>query len=148
MLRKVDMMSMRASIEVRVPMLDEEIVDLGLTLSHRLKTDGHKGKLVLRGLASRWLPQNVAEHPKHGFSIPLDRMANPAFQNMIKDMLLSKTARINSFMNDGLIRTWLELFRQAHQGKYAGTISREGLYYRILMLLALELWLSEHKLSW
>jgi asparagine synthase (glutamine-hydrolysing) len=148
MLRKVDMMSMRASIEVRVPMLDEDVVGLGLTLSHRLKTDGRKGKLVLRGLASRWLPETVAQHPKQGFSIPLDRMANSAFHNMIEDMLLPKTSRINAFMNIGLIRRWLELFRQAHQGKYAGTISREGLYYRILMLLALELWLREHKLSW
>src|SRR2546426_12455419 len=52
MLRKVDMMSMRASIEVRVPMLDEELVALGLTLPHRLKTDGHRGKVVLRELAT------------------------------------------------------------------------------------------------
>ncbi|HEY2804748.1 MAG TPA: asparagine synthase (glutamine-hydrolyzing), partial [Gemmatimonadales bacterium] len=44
MLRKVDMMSMRASIEVRVPLLDESLVALGLSLPHRLKTDGHTGK--------------------------------------------------------------------------------------------------------
>jgi len=148
MLRKVDMMSMRASIEVRVPMLDEEVVGLGLTLSHRLKTDGRKGKLVLRGLAKRWLPERVAEHPKHGFSIPLDRMVNASFHNMIEETLLSKTSMIRAFLNINLIREWLVLFRQARQGSYTGTISREGLYYRILMLLSLELWLKEHKLSW
>ncbi|MEP7228324.1 MAG: asparagine synthase (glutamine-hydrolyzing), partial [Gemmatimonadales bacterium] len=74
MLRKVDMMSMRAGIEVRVPMLDEELVGLALSLPHRLKTDGQIGKLVLRDVARQWLPPEVASHPKHGFSIPLDVM--------------------------------------------------------------------------
>src|SRR6185369_5004070 len=60
MLRKVDMMSMRARIEVRVPLLDEEIVELGLTLPHALKTDGHTGKLVMRQLAQKWLPASAA----------------------------------------------------------------------------------------
>src|SRR5438094_224438 len=78
MLRKVDMMSMRASIEVRVPMLDEDVVALGLTLPHRLKTDGTTGKQVLRALAHRWLPPVVAAHPKHGFAIPVDVMVPDA----------------------------------------------------------------------
>ena len=66
MLRKVDMMSMLASIEVRVPMLDERVVEFGLSLPHRLKTDGRRGKLVLRALAEKWLPPVVANHPKIG----------------------------------------------------------------------------------
>src|SRR5213595_1657535 len=74
MLRKVDMMSMRASIEIRVPMLDEELVAQGLSLPHALKTDGRTGKLVLRELAARWLPRPVVAHPKHGFTVPLDVM--------------------------------------------------------------------------
>jgi asparagine synthase (glutamine-hydrolysing) len=61
MLRKVDMMSMRAGIEVRVPLLDEEIVALGLRLPHRLKTDGRQGKLMLRRLAEQ--SQTRLRHP-------------------------------------------------------------------------------------
>src|SRR6185503_16882165 len=37
MLRKVDMMSMRVGLEVRVPLLDEDVAALGLELPHRLK---------------------------------------------------------------------------------------------------------------
>src|SRR3989454_12080937 len=79
MLRKVDMMSMRASLEVRVPLLDEAMVTLGLALPHRLKTDGRRGKRGARELARRWLPRRVADHPKHGFQIPLHGMVPPAF---------------------------------------------------------------------
>ena len=147
MLRKVDMMSMRASIEVRVPMLDEDIVDLGLTLPHRLKTNGRSGKLVLRRLAQRWLPAEVARHPKHGFSIPLDVMAPPAFHAVLEELLCSGDSRTGQFINRQLVRGWLTAFAAPGPGQ-GGAISRSGLYQRIMMLLSLELWLRRYQLSW
>lgn len=148
MLRKVDMMSMLASIEIRVPMLDETVVSLGLRLPHRLKTDGRQGKLVLRHIANQWLPQQVATHPKHGFGIPLDIMVTDKFHQMLDDVLLISQAKIHTFLNQRVIREWLRLFKQAQDGQTGGVISRGGLYQRIFMLLALELWLQEYNLSW
>ena len=148
MLRKVDMMSMRAGIEVRVPLLDEELVALGLTLPHRFKTDGREGKLVLRALAREWLPRPVTRHPKHGFSIPLDVMATPAVHTLLEDLLLGSDARTGWFLNRALIRAWLGKFRQAADGDRGGAISREGLYQRVFMLLSLEQWMRDYQLSW
>ena len=148
MLRKVDMMSMRARIEVRVPFLDEEIVDFGLGLPHALKTDGRQGKLVLRALARRWLPAEVAAHRKQGFSIPLDRMVGGGFHAMLAEVLLSPEARIRRFLRMEKIERWIAWFRQARGGKRRGEMSREGIYQRIFILLALELWLREQRLTW
>jgi asparagine synthase (glutamine-hydrolysing) len=148
MLRKVDMMSMLASIEVRVPMLDEDLVDIGLTLPHRLKTDGKAGKRVLRGLARRWLPAEVAAHPKHGFSIPLDVMLPDTFHDAAADHLLGAGARVRPILDITLLERWLEAFRQARDGQHGGAISRGGTTQRVFLALALELWLREHNLSW
>jgi asparagine synthase (glutamine-hydrolysing) len=148
MLRKVDMMSMRAKIEVRVPMLDDTVVRHGLRLPHRMKTDGHDGKLVLRAIASRWLPPEVAAHRKQGFSIPLDRMVGPGFHEMLAQMLLSPEARIRTFLDTRLVDFWLRWFRDASEGRRAGPHSRGGLYQRIFILLALEIWLRERRLTW
>ena len=148
MLRKVDMMSMRASIEVRVPMLDEEVVALGLTLPHRLKTDGVSGKQVLRALAGRWLPPAVASHPKHGFAVPMDVMVPDTFYEVLDALLLSPGSRTGAFVAPEVVQRWLHAFRRARDGHYLGTISRGGLYQRVFILLALELWLQEHGLSW
>jgi len=148
MLRKVDMMSMKASIEVRVPMLDEDVVDLGLSLPHRLKTDGHTGKLVLRQLAKRWLPRRVARHPKHGFTIPLDVLVPQDFHNALEDLLCWPDARTRGFVNGRLVRSWLAQFKAARTGRRGGQISRAGLYQRVMMLLALELWMRDHNLTW
>jgi len=128
--------------------LVEDLVARGLELSHHFKTDGHKGKLVLRGLAARWLPEQVASHPKQGFSIPLDILVTDRFHSMLQDYLLSPASRIRLLINTKLTERWLEMFKTSKHRPRAGTISREGLYQRIFILLALELWLRRHKLSW
>jgi asparagine synthase (glutamine-hydrolysing) len=148
MLRKVDMMSMRAGIEVRVPMLDEALVAHALRLPHRLKTDGRVGKLILRDLAARWLPPKVANHPKHGFSIPLDVMVGDDFHNAAADLLDGPCSRTRGFLNQELVRSWLRQFRAATRGGLGGAVSREGLYLRVLMLVSLELWMRERALTW
>jgi len=148
MLRKVDMMSMRAGIEVRVPLLDDELVDLGLTLPHRLKTNGRKGKLVLRELARRWLPAEVARHPKHGFSIPLDVMVKPSFHRTVTELLAADSARTRPFLNSRIVMHWLSAFIAAGSGMRDAGISRGGLDQRIFTLFSLELWMRDHGLSW
>ncbi|HEX9579706.1 MAG TPA: asparagine synthase (glutamine-hydrolyzing) [Gemmatimonadales bacterium] len=148
MLRKVDMMSMRAGIEVRVPMLDEDLVAFGVTLPHRLKTDGRVGKLVLREVAGKWLPPSVARHPKHGFSIPLDVMVPPAFHEAVADLVAGPGARTRPILDGTLTRAWLRSFTDARNGGRSGAVSREGLYQRVFMIVSLELWLRDHGLSW
>ncbi len=148
MLRKVDMMSMRASVEVRVPLLDEDVVALGLTLPHRFKTDGRTGKRALRAVATRWLPHAVAAHPKHGFSIPIDVMVPDDFCDAVGDLLLGPGARTGTLANPLLVQQWLHGLRRAKHGRLPATISREGLYRRVVTLLSLEAWLRDHGLTW
>jgi asparagine synthase (glutamine-hydrolysing) len=148
MLRKVDMMSMKAGIEVRVPMLDEALVAHALRLPHRLKTDGRIGKLILRDVARDWLPPKVASHPKHGFSIPLDVMVRGDFHDAAADLLQGPSSRTRTFLNQDLVGGWLRQFRGAAHGSGGGAVSREGLYLRVLMLVSLELWMRDQGLTW
>jgi asparagine synthase (glutamine-hydrolysing) len=129
-------------------MLDERMVDLGLTLPHRLKTDGQNGKLVLRAIAAQWLPKRIAKLPKHGFTVPLDVILTRDFDGMLRDMLLSSTAKIRDVFNTERIAEWLRLFELSRKGQREGSISREGIYQRIFIVLGLELWLRRHGLSW
>jgi asparagine synthase (glutamine-hydrolysing) len=148
MLRKVDMMSMRAGIEVRVPMLDEALVELALALPHRMKTDGRTGKLILRDVAGKWLPPEVARHPKHGFTIPLDVMVRREFHEALGDLIGADNSRTGEFLQRNLVRDWLRQFRAATHGATGGAISREGLYLRVFIILALELWMRDRSLTW
>ena len=148
MLRKVDMMSMRAGIEARVPLLDEQVVALGLSLPHRLKVARGRGKRVLRSLAARRLPRAIAARPKRGFSAPLATLATHGFHDMLADFLSCGTPRTVALLDQGRVDQWLGAFRTGTRGPGVGAMSRGGLHRRVLTVLALELWLREHRLAW
>ncbi len=148
MLRKVDMMSMRAGIEVRVPLLDEELVALGMSLPHRLKTDGRRGKLVPRALADRWLPRAIARAPKRGFTPPVDLLASDDLHAAAADLLMGSAARTRGVLAPALVDGWLSQFARRRRGQADGRVSRGGLSQRLLILLSLETWMRDHALSW
>lgn len=67
---KVDRMSMAHSLEVRAPLLDYRILEFAARLPSALKMNGREGKLPLRQLAAKRLPEEIRTLPKRGFSIP------------------------------------------------------------------------------
>jgi asparagine synthase (glutamine-hydrolysing) len=148
MLRKVDMMSMRAGVEIRVPLLDEDVVAVGLALPHRLKTDGRQGKRVLRSLAARWLPRDIARLPKRGFGVPLDVLAPAGFDDALADLLTGDGARTRGLVAPALVRGWLDRFAGRDDSARHGDLSRGGLLQRLLTLVALESWMRDQGLSW
>jgi asparagine synthase (glutamine-hydrolysing) len=69
---KTDRASMLASLEVRVPYLDEMVLDRILPLPAERKIVGGQLKALLVPIARRLLPREVWDRPKHGFNVPLD----------------------------------------------------------------------------
>ena len=133
---KVDMASMKESLEVRVPMLDEELFSFGLSLPHFLKAKSRTCKRVLRSLARRKLPAEVADKPKHGFGIPVDGWVDADFKERLKDTLLGPASRYAEFFRPQVYRPIIEAF---YNGVPAAGVSRQGLYQRAIMFLAVQL---------
>jgi asparagine synthase (glutamine-hydrolysing) len=133
---KVDTASMKESLEVRVPMLDEDLFALGLSLPHRLKVRGRTCKRVLRAVAERRLPPAVAKKPKRGFVIPVDSWVDAHFKRRLRDSLLGPSSRLPEFFNPAAYKPIVEAFCEDHS--FPG-ISKEGLYSRIIMFLSIQL---------
>lgn len=70
---KVDRTAMAVSLETRVPMLDKDVVEFAWSLPIELKKDGITGKKVLREVLYRYVPREMLERPKKGFSIPIEK---------------------------------------------------------------------------
>jgi asparagine synthase (glutamine-hydrolysing) len=143
MFKKVDMMSMLAGIEVRVPFLDESLVKFALSLPEEFKMKNRKSKFILRDLLSSSLPDDIINKKKTGFAIPLDSLVNPEFTEMINDYLVDKSEFISKICNPVITKDWLDAFLGYKDLK--NEISREGLYQRIFMLLSLEIWYRKYK---
>ena len=78
LLIKMDIASMAHSLEARSPLLDQDLVAFVARLPDTMKLPGNETKPLLRRLAERHLPPEIARAPKRGFEIPLqDWMEGP-----------------------------------------------------------------------
>jgi asparagine synthase (glutamine-hydrolysing) len=137
---KVDMASMRESLEVRVPLLDDELFAFGLSLPYHLKVNGRMCKRVLREVAKRQLPPAIADKPKQGFRIPVDVWVDADFKKRLRHSLLASSSRLSEFFHPEAYQPVVEAFCD---GRSLPDISREGLYQRAIMLLSVHVLLSE-----
>lgn len=125
MLVKVDRMSMSNSLEVRAPLLDHDLFDAAAQLPEKFIRENGVGKLILRNAMKNILPEEVFNHPKSGFSIPLHDFQNEEFVSLASDLLLNNERILKYFnkdvlqsiFNDGLIKTNKDgtVYRKSHQ---------------------------------
>jgi asparagine synthase (glutamine-hydrolysing) len=137
---KVDTASMRHGLEVRVPMLDEDLVAFGLSLPHALRANRRTGKLVLRGVAERRLPPAVVHRRKQGFGVPVDRWVDRDFKGNLMTALLEPASRLPEYLDREVYEPWVQSF--CSDTGIPG-LGRDELYQRIVMLLALDLSLKD-----
>lgn len=89
MLRKVDLMSMACSLEVRTPFLDHKMVDFAFQLPSTYKISEFSTKRILRDAARPFLPEALYNKPKQGFEVPLWSWLNTDLKELVFDDLLS-----------------------------------------------------------
>lgn len=82
-----DKLSMAHSLETRVPLLDNEIIDLSLSYDLDLLTDGTTGKKVFREAIRDWVPSLIADKPKMGFGPPDASWYRGALQPFVRRVL-------------------------------------------------------------
>jgi asparagine synthase (glutamine-hydrolysing) len=77
LLRRLDHMSMGASVECRVPFLDHRVVELGIQLPLEYRVGRRADKWVLKEVARRHLPRALVGRKKMGFPLPLAEYLAP-----------------------------------------------------------------------
>ena len=87
MLTKVDWMSMKNSLEVRVPLLDHRIVELAFRMKGSLKLNNKKTKFILKETFKDLLPPILYDRPKAGFEVPISRWLKTDLKFMIEEYL-------------------------------------------------------------
>ena len=75
-LTKVDRASMANSLEVRSPFLDYRFIDLSSRIPAKWKATETKNKIILREIASKFLPKEITNRKKTGFTPPIEKWIN------------------------------------------------------------------------
>lgn len=126
---KADRMSMAHSLELRVPFLDKEMLNVALSIPSRYRVSREMTKLALRGAAAKQLPEKNAKMKKMGFPVPLnDWLKQDKYYNMVAEKFTGETAGM--FFNKDAIMQLLDDHRAGkHNMKRIWTIYCFILWY-------------------
>lgn len=127
---KTDIASMANSLEVRCPLLDHTLVEFAATLPTAHKRDSKGGKIVLRRVAAKLLPDAVLRKPKTGFGVPLGRWLRRDLASIVGSTLLDDRVARRGMLRPAALRAMVD-------DHLAG---RRDWSNRLWALLMLELW--------
>ncbi len=146
MLRKVDRMSMRSSLEVRVPFLDHRVIEFAYSLPKEFTIHNGLRKYILRKVMSKYLPEKVFTHKKQGFDIPLHRYYTKSFMDGSEDLLLSSDSAIRLIMGEDKISSVIKANRalMASPKRYYSNYTWSHLLW---MMLQFEIWKNKFNVS-
>ncbi len=125
---KVDRCSMAVGLEAREPLLDHHLVEFAWRLPPRFKYDGKRSKRLLRKVLCRYVPPELVERPKMGFSIPLAAWLRQELRPWAESLLTRERLADGIFAADEVRRLWEE-----HQTRRA---NRANVLWNILMFQA------------
>jgi asparagine synthase (glutamine-hydrolysing) len=129
LLVKADKMTMAASVELRVPLLDHRVLEFAATLPWQHKVFGWKLKRVLRQALAPLLPAAILQRKKAGFPVPYARWMRHELAPHIHDVLLSPSSLCRQLFN-----------RRAVEQILADNASAPGCPKEVFSLLVLEHW--------
>jgi asparagine synthase (glutamine-hydrolysing) len=134
LLVKADIASMAHSLELRSPLLDYEVLELGISLPESLKVRRLRGKVALRLAFADALPPDVAGRAKAGFGVPISRWFRGQLRELVGDVLLDERARSRGQLRPAAVERLLadHVAGRADHG------------HRLWCLLMLELWQRLH----
>jgi asparagine synthase (glutamine-hydrolysing) len=128
-----DKTSMASNLEVRVPFLNREMIELAARMPPELKLHGFKRKYILKKALERFLPHEVVWRKKAGFGAPIRSWLRGPLQPLVNDLLSEETVR-----RRGLFRP-----EEVQRILAANLSGREDYNLQVFQLLNLELWHRE-----
>jgi asparagine synthase (glutamine-hydrolysing) len=129
-LNYTDKLSMAAGVEVRVPLLDRELVALAARLPIQYKQRGAEGKWIFKKAMEGLLPREIIYRPKTGFGVPLRAWLRGPLKEPIRDILSPDSLRRRAWFNSDSVERLL-----------ADNLSGEvDAAYPLFAILCIELW--------
>ena len=131
-LTKVNNLTNAVGLQGRSPLFDQRIVELSMQIPPEYKLSGNQEKAVLKQAVIDLLPERIIYRPKSGMMVPVQLGFRKYWQKEAKALLLNRQAAIAPYLNQSLIRHWLN-YESDTWGRYG---------VKLWLLVSLEIWLQ------
>jgi asparagine synthase (glutamine-hydrolysing) len=128
-LAKLDRASMAFSLEARDPLLDHRLFDFAWRLPVDYRVRGDKGKWLLRQVLGRYVPPELTERPKQGFSLPIGDWLRGPLRGWAEDLLSETRLAEDGMLNPAAVGT-------AWKGLLKGNSATDARIWSVLMFQA------------
>ena len=138
LLRDTDQMSMAHALEVRVPLLDHQLVDFVIRLPDRLKESNGIPKRLLVESLGPLLPDSIVNRPKQGFTLPFDPWMRGPLRSFCERRLGDNGLAGRGLMNGAAVeRLWQSFLAEGKDVSWS----------RLWTLVVLDTWIDAHNVS-
>jgi asparagine synthase (glutamine-hydrolysing) len=137
LLTKVDRSSMFVSLESRVPILDNDLVDFVLGIPSEFKVRGNDHKYLLKKVLKKYVPSELIERPKRGFGAPMDTWLRRELRWMIDLYLNPVKIKKQSIFNEKIVEKAVMHF-----------LNNRSSHYRIWALIVFQMWADFYNVTW
>ena len=101
---KVDRASMANSLEVRAPYLDDKIVEYTLGLPTNFKINNRRGKIILRDILNKHVPEKYTNRPKQGFAVPIEFWLKGPLRDWAENLFNEINIENSEYLNTKVIK--------------------------------------------
>ena len=136
-LTKVDRASMMNSLEVRVPFLDHKFAELSFKIPWNFKMKKNDKKYILKKTMSNYLSDNILNHPKQGFGVPLSLWFKDDLKEYVNDTLICKSPALSNYLDHIYVKDIIEKSRNGQRDFSS----------KIWSLVFFEEWLNQNQIS-
>jgi len=134
---KLDRAAMAVSLEGRVPLLDHRVVEFAARLPLRMKLRNGAGKWILRRVLDRYVPRELIDRPKKGFSLPVAEWLRGSLREWAEDLLGENRLRKDGYFHPGIVR-------KIWEGHVSG---QRDFRHHIWALLMFQAWLDDRRVQ-
>jgi len=125
-----DKTSMAANLEVRVPFLNREMIEMGARMPARLKLRGLRRKYILKRALEAVLPRDVVWRKKAGFGAPIRSWLRGPLRPLVNDLLSQEAVKRRGIFRPTEVKRVID----------ANNSGREDNNLQVFQLLGLEMW--------
>ena len=131
---KVDRASMSSSLETRAPFLSHPVYEIASKIPLSMKTNEKRGKIILKDILKKYIPENLIERPKQGFGIPLSNWLRNDLNDWAESLLdTNKIKKQGFFRHEVIEKCWLD-----HKNK------KFDLHNKLWPILMFQSWLESN----
>jgi len=133
-LTKVDRATMSVGLESREPFLDHSLAEFAARIPGRLKNSHGSGKYILKKILNKYLPSDLVDRPKKGFTIPLASWLRGELNPLLMDYLDESKIKRDGIFNHKVVTYYLKELKN-------GSVNVHKLWYLLMFQMWKEKWL-------